>query len=418
LRPHTGRVQRCRICGSLEFQSVLDLGEQVLTGVFPASVDASPTAGPLELLRCSAPGACGLVQLAHTYDHAEMYGENYGYRSSLNASMSNHLAKKAEHLRQLVSLSPEDLVIDIGSNDGTFLSKFPRGSAQLLGVDPTASKFRKYYREDIVVIDNFFSPDDVLARTNGRRAKLITSIAMFYDLDAPIEFAKGIRCCLEDNGLWHFEQSYLPAMLDTNSYDTICHEHLEYYSLKQIKWILDEAGFQVVDVSFNSVNGGSFAVTASPVAKYPNNDSAIAAAYQAELNCRLDTVEPYDRFRSSVLQHRDDLNGLISGLKTRGKRIFGYGASTKGNVLLQFCGLDTKSIDCIADVNEEKFGKLTPGTHIPIVDEIEARRAKPDIFLVLPWHFREFISQKERRFIADGGELLFPLPHIIREKKN
>lgn len=417
MRPQDRRIKSCRICGSSELQTVIDLGEQVLTGVFPASVSAAPTAGPLELVRCTASGACGLVQLAHTYDHSEMYGENYGYRSSLNASMIRHLANKAEHLRQIVALSPDDLVVDIGSNDGTFLSNFPKGSARLLGVDPTALKFRKYYREDIDVIDNFFSPETVLARSNGRRAKLITSIAMFYDLDAPIEFAKGIRSCLEDHGFWHFEQSYLPTMLGTNSYDTICHEHLEYYALKQIKWILDEASLHLVDVSFNSVNGGSLAVTASPLPRPLINDSAISAAFEAELTHRLDAPETYDRFRSRVFQHRDELTDLISRLKASGKRIFGYGASTKGNVLLQFCRLNTAQIDCIADVNQDKFGKWTPGTHIPIVDETEARRAKPDVFLVLPWHFREFITLKEQSFIADGGELLFPLPQITREKR-
>jgi len=262
--PKHRKIDCCRICRNRDLAPILSLGQQYLTGVFPRDRHQELSYGPLELVRCSGPGACGLVQLHHSYDHAEMYGSNYGYRSSLNASMVRHLADKVQALRGRVTVGESDLVIDIGSNDGTLLSNYPAGAATLVGIDPTADKFRQFYRPDIQVIADFFSADAVRERFPGRRAKLVTSIAMFYDLEAPQEFARQIAGILAADGIWHFEQSYLPAMLEANAYDTICHEHLEYYALRQIKWITDRAGLKIVDVTFNAVNGGSFAVSASP----------------------------------------------------------------------------------------------------------------------------------------------------------
>jgi hypothetical protein len=229
---------------------------------------------------------------------------------------------------------------------------------------------------------------------------------MFYDLDDPIAFARGIASVLAPDGLWHFEQSYMPSMLRTTSYDTICHEHLEYYSLGVVQTILDAADLKLVDVQMNGVNGGSFAVTAAPKASArPANQAVIDWLLGQEERMGLGTVRPFREFEDRVFR-------LLQALEADGKKVLGYGASTKGNVALQFCGVTTKELAAIAEVNPEKFGRVTPGTHIPIVSEAEAKAMEPDYFLVLPWHFKEGILQREQEYIAQGGKFIFPFPEI------
>jgi len=391
---------------------VLSLGDQYLTGVFPRQRDGNLTRGPLDLVRCDGVEACGLVQLRHTYNHDEMYGHNYGYRSSLNRSMIHHLGETAKKLLSIVHLTNKDLVVDVGSNDGTLLSNYPDQGPTLVGIDPTAAKFRQFYRPDIHIIPEFFSAEALRKHFGNSRARLVTSIAMFYDLEAPQAFANEIASILTDDGIWHFEQSYLPEMLRANSYDTICHEHLEYYALRQIKWITDRVGLKIVDVRINNVNGGSIAVTAAHKdAAYPTSKQVdLLLGEEERMGIFSDTT--YAEFAMRVCEHRDDLLQLIRGLRSSGKKIFGYGASTKGNVILQYCGLGPAEIPCIAEVNADKFGCVTPGTWIPIVSEADAKAANPDYLLVLPWHFRENLIAREREFLRRGGKMIFPLPKI------
>jgi len=237
---------------------------------------------------------------------------------------------------------------------------------------------------------------------------------MFYDLDAPIAFAQQIEAILADDGIWHFEQSYMPSMLRMNSYDTICHEHLEYYSLGVVQYILKEAGLRLVDVRMNAINGGSFAVTATKAANQsiPANAAVIDWLLEQEKRLGLDTPRPYRDFEERVFRHRDDLTRLIRALNADGKTVLGYGASTKGNVVLQFCGLTVDDIPAIAEVNEEKFGRFTPGTKIPIISEADARAMKPDYFLLLPWHFKDGILRREQEYLSNGGKFIIPFPEI------
>ena len=282
----------------------------------------------------------------------------------------------------------------------------------MVGIDPTAHKFRQFYRSDIHVIADFFSAGAVRERFAGRRAKLVTSIAMFYDLEAPQEFACQIAGILAEDGIWHFEQSYLPVMLEVNAYDTICHEHLEYYALRQIKWITDRADLKIIDVTFNAANGGSFAVSVSPrAAPYPEFEG-VAEILRREDAAGINSDESYAAFAARVIAHRYRLLDTIRALNASGKKVFGYGASTKGNVILQFCGLGPAEIPCIAEVNPDKFGCVTPGSWIPIVSEAEAKAARPDYLLVMPWHFRDNLIAREREFLHGGGKMIFPLPVI------
>jgi hypothetical protein len=403
------RISKCRISQSNNLINVLSLGQQALTGVFPRDAGAPVTVGPLELLWCPD---SGLLQLAHSYDATEMYGENYGYRSGLNQSMVLHLTQKIEELERVAGLRPGDVVLDIGSNDATSLRAYKTKGLTRVGIDPVGAKFANFYSDDIVLIPDFFSKKVVESKV-GKKAKVVTSIAMFYDLEDPIAFARQVAAVLATDGIWHFEQSYMPSMLRLCSYDTICHEHVEYYSLATVKRVLDAAAMRIVDVQINAINGGSFAVTAAHEGNPRQaNAPVINWLLDQEVRMGLDTPRPYRDFEERVYRHREDLVRLLKGLREDGKRILGYGASTKGNVVLQFCSLGPDIIEAIADVNSDKFGAYTPGTHIPIISEAEARAMRPDFFLVLPWHFKEGILNRERDYLASGGKMIFPFPEI------
>jgi hypothetical protein len=386
---------------------IINLGSQCLTGVFPSNETEDPESEPLELLKCAN---CGLVQLAHNFNPKSMYGENYGYRSGLNQSMVTHLNKKAVELDGLLNIGPNDTVIDIGSNDGTFLSNFVKKGAKLIGVDPTANKFRNFYDPSIQIIADFFPTHEI--RESEVKAKLISSIAMFYDLPDPVDFARAIKNNLHAEGVWHFEQSYLPEMLNTISYDTICHEHLEYYTLGVIEKILLEVGMKVIDAKLNTTNGGSIAVTAAHVDSKKIETSDLIEVRNLEAGMNLQNIDSYQDFAASTTAHRENLVRVLRSLKSEGKKVYGLGASTKGNVLLQYCQITSDLVEKIGEVNKEKFGKITPGSHIPIISEIEMRGDSPDVLLVLPWHFKDSIIERESDFLASGGALLFPLPKL------
>lgn len=403
------QVTDCRLCFAPGLVNVFDLGQQALTGIFPRSAMAEMPTGPLRLMKCPA---CNLVQLGENYDLSKLYGETYGYRSGLNQSMVRHLRNKVERIRARVSLTPRDLVVDIGSNDSTLLQAYP-DDLTLVGVDPSGPKFQSFYPKHIRLIPDFFSAELVKKAYPGKRAKVITSIAMFYDLERPQSFVDQIAALLDDEGVWVFEQSYLPFMLQTTSYDTVCHEHLEYYALAQVKRMTDKADLKIVDIEFNDINGGSFSVTAAK--KNSNHKEAtalIAETLAKEEALGLSRVETYKRFAATAGDHKMNLVRTLRALKDSGKKLLGYGASTKGNVLIQFCGLNTDLVHCIAEVNEDKFGACTPGSKIPIVSEADARAMRPDVFIVFPWHFREGILRREAKFLDGGGEFLFPLPTI------
>jgi hypothetical protein len=403
-------ISNCRIDPSTTLVSVLNLGHQALTGVFPTTAAQPVTVGPLELVWCPV---SGLLQLKHSYESSEMYGDNYGYRSGLNQSMVNHLTDKIAYLERLVPLSAGDVVVDIGSNDATTLKAYNASGIRRIGIDPTGKKFARYYPADITLVPDFFS-SEAYRSVETKKARIVTSIAMFYDLEAPIEFARQIESILADDGIWHFEQSYMPSMLRLNSYDTVCHEHLEYYSLGVVKRVLEKAGLRLVDVVMNAINGGSFAVTAAKAANksVKSNQPVVEWLLEQEGRMGLTTPRPYRDFEERVFRHRDDLTRLVRALTADGKKILGYGASTKGNVVLQFCGLTAKDIPAIAEVNPEKFGCVTPGSHIPIISEAEAKAINPDYYLVLPWHFKDGIVRREKEFLSNGGRMIFPFPEI------
>ena len=405
------KLFKCRICGNKNLIRVLDLGNQMLTGVFPNVKTQKITIGPLRLVKCfGLEDVCGLLQLEHSYNLDEMYGENYGYRSGLNPSMVEHLNNKISNILKQVTLCDGDIVIDIGSNDGTSLSAYRKNGSVLIGFDPTGIKFSKYYPKHIQLIPDFFSAKLFKKNYSGQKAKVITSFSMFYDLEDPMGFMKEIYEVLADDGIWVFEQSYMPSMLEAKSFDTVCHEHLEFYGLHQIKWMTDRVGFTIIDVELNDINGGSFSVTVRKSDAISKSSPKVIDLLEKEMDMKLNTLVPYFDFSESAKKTKNAIKEFLIAAKNEGKSVAALGASTKGNVLLQYCELTDKDISFIGEVNSEKFGTYAPGTWIPIIPEVEMLESKPDYIIILPWHFRNFFESLDS---LKGFSLVFPLPHFI-----
>ena len=401
-------LERCRICGGKRLEPVLDLGEQVLTGVFPKTSEEEITKGPLRLVKCIGKDRCGLLQLQHNYPIDQMYGENYGYRSGLNRQMVAHLTNKVSNLLARHEPPPGSLIVDIGSNDGTTLRGYPPGRFQLVGVDPSGQKFRRHYRYDAELIPHFFTEATFRQHFPDKSAAIVTSLAMLYDLPDPLLFMRDVRNILQDGGLWIFEQSYMPTMLERTAYDTVCHEHLEYYALEQIVWMVDRIGFSILDVSLNDVNGGSFSVLAQRSERIKHAD-VVSKLLEEESRRGLGATRPYLDFSERVSQSRSALQSFLGQCRNRDQRVCGLGASTKGNVILQYCDIDRDLVSCVGEVNEDKFGHFTPGTNLPIRAESEVLAEEWHYHLVLPWHFREFFLWADQ---FAGKTLVFPLPEL------
>jgi hypothetical protein len=394
----------------------MSFGVQKLTGVFPATpseMDAL-SSGQITLVKCddeNDPNSCGLLQIEKSFDPDEMYGDSYGYRSGLNASMVAHLHSKIDKILDNYKLNSNDLVVDIGSNDAVSLRHYP-SNLQRVGVDPTGLKFKEFYGDDIVLLPDFF--DKRLLIDNGfEKAKVITSFSMFYDLEDPVKFAQDIESSLDDNGVWIFEQSYLPLMLDTNSFDTACHEHVEYYSLKSINFILKMAGLKIIDHEFNNINGGSISVTAAKCSSSFLPDPNLESTLRNEsLVYGLQNATTYSNFMTRIDHNGKELKQLIKRLNNSGHNVAALGASTKGNVLLQYYGLTRDDIQVVGEVNPDKYGCYTPGSNIPIVSEDEVLEGDYEFLLVLPWHFKNFFLNSKK---FSKRKLIFPLPtvHIV-----
>lgn len=413
---HLIHRKTCRVCGSSALTKVIDLGEQYLQGSFVKPGKELPAMRkiPTTLLRCDPTkdeNACGLLQMAHSVPSEILYAA-YWYRSGTNETMRNHL--KGIALEAAGIMAKENaLVLDIGCNDGTLLNYYPKEFIKF-GVDP--SDVAQEVKGDISVIQDIFPSAELATKTQGKRFDIITSIAVFYDLEDPVDFVRSIKTSLSDEGLWVFEMSYMPSMLKLNSYDTICHEHLEYYSLAAVENVLKRADMKIIKVSLNDINGGSLRCYATHATNFRFKIDGFARSIktlrQEEFDMQLDTDRPYKNFQERIDMHRSELVSLLQRLKKDGKKIHVYGASTKGNTILQWCGLNNDIIDCAADRNPDKDGARTLGTDIPIVSEAKSRAMKPDYYLVLPWHFKEEFLIREKKTLDSGVGMIFPLPSI------
>lgn len=369
---------------------------------------------PTQLVRCDVTKneeGCGLLQLAHTLPPEILYA-NYWYRSATNSTMRDHLKGVVTSATSIVG-TVEKTVLDIGCNDGTLLNYYP-DSFEKFGVDP--SDIAREISGEVTVVNSVF-PSQIANHVLAKKSfDVITSIAMFYDLEDPVEFSVAIQKLLNPDGIWILEVSYLPIMLEQNSFDTICHEHLEYYSLAVLEHIAQKSNLRIFNVELNAINGGSIRcyLCHADNASY-DTETSKATLHQlriSEFDKALDTDRPYRDFQDRIEALKIGLLEFLRKAKQAGKTIHVYGASTKGNVLLQWCGIDNSMVDFAADRNPLKVGAHTLGTEIPIIDESDSRAMNPDFYLVLPWHFKKEFLERERDTIVDGASFIFPLPEL------
>jgi NDP-4-keto-2,6-dideoxyhexose 3-C-methyltransferase len=398
---------------------VLSLGE-LYVSEFPAPGDPDGVKAPLELMLCRR---CHLVQLKHTVPAESLY-RNYWYRSGTNQTMRDALADITAKAEQLVRLRDGETVLDIGCNDGTLLASYSTGGIHRVGFDPAENLHKHSSRVAERVIVGFFDAERFLADPDlgSRRPKVITSIAMFYDLDDPNRFVMDIKRVMHPDGLWILQMSYLPLMLKTNEVGNICHEHLEYYSLQALEYLLRRHDFDIVDAELNDVNGGSLRAYIRPSTAGADGfgdatyrelaAQRVQALRDRETKMGLTDTTVYTDFAFWAERLRKDVVEFIRGQVAAGKKVYVYGASTKGNTLLQYYGLDHTLITAAAERNPDKWGRRTVGTHIPIISESDARAARPDFFLILPWHFVDEFQAREREYLLAGGRFIMPMPYF------
>lgn len=397
-------ARECRLCGERKlFQQegtvIIDLGSQALAGDFLRE-GRSTRKEPLELWRCLE---CGLVQLGVTVDPRLLFNSGYGYRSGTNELMKEHLKIVAEEAMTMLGRYPY-FVLDIGANDGTLLSYFPHSLR--LGYEP--AQVPEIPGCEFTILHETFHHDP-----DNAEADIITSIAMFYDLDEPAFFVSNIWNTLNRDGIWVSEQTYLPTMLENTMYDTICHEHLTYWCLGTFSQVLDRADMRLIDVKTNDINGGSFLTTAvrEDSDRYPSPEAQqrIDVLLRREYDMELDTAKPYQEFAARVDGERRTLRDHLWDYTDK-TRIYGYGASTKGNVILQYCDIGTDIIPFIADRNPDKWG-LTVPTGQTIISEEQARE-EADAFFILPYAFLDNFMEREVEFLKSGGRFIIPLPEV------
>lgn len=405
--------QTCRSCGNTHLVDVIDLGDQYLQGSFVKEGMTKPTTRriPTKLVRCDTSkneNACGLVQTSVTTPPKILYS-NYWYQSGISKTMKDHLKGIVDEIVQLVN---PKVVLDIAANDLTLLRNYSPETVKV-AIDPSDILRRS-------VLDNCHSINDLFPTKKLEevwRFDAITSIAMFYDLEDPVDFVRNIEKRLTPEGIWVVEVAYLPDTLAQVSYDTIVGEHLEYYTLSSLEYILKASGLRAFKAEVNDINGGSIKLWAckEDCFKYDTevNNIFLTELRIKEFDLELDTDKPYEMFRSKVTIQRDELRKLIKGILAEGKIIHQYGSSTKANTLLQYCGLDYTSIPYAAERSPEKYGAMTLGTNIKIISEEESRAMKPDYYLVGPWHFKNEILKREAETINGGIKFIFPLPNVI-----
>jgi len=413
---NVSKLKNCRICGSNKFSKVINLGKQSIQGSFIKKSFAKPFLKkvPLQLIRCKK---CSLIQTLYTVDPKILY-KNYWYRSGINHTMSNHLKNIANECKEIINKYNKKFyeikVLDIGCNDCTLLKAYPKNFVKI-GIDPSQISLN-YKNHSIKIYNDFFPNKKIISNFSKEKADIVTSIAMFYDLQDPTSFVKSIKNILDFKGIWVFELSYVMAMLKLNSFDTICHEHLEYYSLTVLDFLMKACDMKIFKISFNDSNGGSIRcfVTHKNNNIYNNykDSMLVRKILLKEKKAKINSDYPYKQFFKRIIKIKKKLVNLIDGIIKKKKSIHIYGASTKGNTIIQWLNINNKQINYAADRNKDKWGAKTIGTHINIVSEDFSKKLQPNYYLVLPWHFKSEFIKREKIFLKNGGKFIFPLPVV------
>ena len=401
-------ITNCRNCRNKYFYKLFSLGFLSYTGIFKSKKSIIPK-DELKLIMCKK---CNLVQLSKNFNPKIMYDSNYGYRTGINKTMTNHVQNVVKNMIKKTKLKKNDYVLDIASNDGTLLNFYPRNIVKC-GVDPILKKYINNYKKVKFKFNDFFNYKIFKNRNIKKKFKIITALSVFYDLKKPNRFLSDIKKILDKDGLFFLEFADLASILRFKMFDTICHEHLEYYSFDVINKMAKQNELKIIDITHNDINGGSIGIYLShETAKFKINEKSIKKIKKIERKMCLKSPKTFDNFFKDIIKIKNDLKKIILELKIKKKIIHGYGASTKGNVLLQFFKINNEDINIIADKNPKKNNLYTPGTKIKIVGEDISRGKKPDYYLVLPWHFKKEILKREKNMINKGTKFIFPLPKI------
>ena len=403
-------IRNCRICSSTNLIDIMSLGSQRLIS-FPDTFNKDFIIAPLNIVLCAR---CHLLQLKHTVDRSLLYSE-YWYKSGISSTMVLALKDIVTHVESLLDLKAGDIVLDIGSNDGTLLSLYSESKLIKVGFEP--SNIAKMATNDsYVLIHDYFSKEKFMQRVKGEKAKVITSIAMFYDLDDPNEFVEDVKECLHLNGVWVIQMNYLPLMLKNNTFDNISHEHLEYYSLETLEYLLRQHDLRAFDIELNDVNGGSIRIyvkhAASAIELNLDSEKRLQTIRFDESKMRIGELSTYEDFSLRVRKARDDLVSFLKALNDEGKTIFIYGASTRGLVVVEYAKIAGTFINYVVDKNPDKWGRYYAGTPIKVISIESYRKSPPDYLLVLPYQFINEIAEQEKEQIKRGMKLVTVIPYL------
>ena len=401
-------IKKCRNCDSKSIANLFNLGKFRFTGKFPKFNEKIPY-GNLTLVMCKS---CKLVQLKEIFNMKYLYNKDYGYRTGINSTMTNHVSSVVSILNKKSNIKSGDHVLDIASNDGTLLLNY-KNKVLKWGIDPILKKFKNEYKSIDYKIASFFNFKSINNKKKDVKFKIITALSVFYDLENPNKFLGDIRKILHKDGIFYLEFQDLLMILKRNMFDTICHEHLEYYSFTFVNKILKKHKLRIFDHNYNDINGGSAAYfICHENANLRSNTKKINKIIKDEKNIKIEEISTYKKFKKRIDKLKLDLNIIINKIIKRGETIHGYAASTKGNVLLQYYDLNNDNIKFISDRNPRKRNLYTPGTNIKIITESESRKMKPDYYLVLAWHFEKEILSREKLIRKKGTKFIFPLPKI------
>ena len=402
-------LKKCRICEKKQFLNLFSLGQLSFTGKFLKSYNQNVPKKEVSLIICKN---CKLVQLNQNFNPKYLYGKDYGYRTGINSTMTQHVKIVTKDAQRIAKIRKGEFVLDIASNDGTLLNFYNKNFITV-GIDPILGKFKKFYKKIDYAIPNFFNYRSIEKKLKKNKFKAITALSVFYDIKNPNKFLRDIKKILHKDGVFFLEHADLLSIVKYNLFDTICHEHLEYYSSNIIFKLMKKNGLKVFDLTKNNINGGSIRYSiAHANSKYKMNDNKIKKIVKEEKKYRLEHIDTYKKFFSFINKQKNKLNNFLDKQKKLNKKIHGYGASTKGNVLLQYFKLNRNIIDVISDRNPKKVNLFTPGTKIKIISEANSRKLSPDYYLVLPWHFKYEILQREKSIRKNGTKFIFPLPKL------
>ena len=405
------KKNKCRVCFSGKLTNIISLGNLFLSDFVakPSNVKRFP----IDLVICQK---CFLIQLKHTTPAKYLYTNRYGYRSGINETMKGELSDVVVKALKKVKVEKRDLVIDIGSNDGTLLSNYKK-DVVTVGFEPVKKLAQITAKKANYAINDYFNYKSFVkslpSNISNNKAKIITSIAMFYDLDNPNAFLDDVVKILDDSGIFIIQQNYLGGMIEQNAFDNILHEHLEYYSLSSLEYLLNLHNLKAIDVEERAINGGSFRVYVTFKSNnYIKETVALKKMREKEIRMGLKKNLTYKRFAREVKVISEKIHDFIKNEVKKGKTVYIYGASTRGNTLLQYCNLDRTLIGAAVERNSEKWGKKIASVGIPIISEEEARKRKPDYMLVLPWFFKDEFIKREKKYLDNGGHFIFPLPKL------